>query len=83
MIKHLYRNHSDSDLDDPVLKKLLYEHQSAMTGEDLNSKAEIATELAVRDREILRLKNLVNGKDINGNWIKPQPLISDTKGNQS
>lgn len=38
-------------------------HISAMTGEDLNSKSDIAAELAHRDMEIDRLRSMLNVRD--------------------
>ena len=51
-----YRNHdAEAVIESPEYRA----HVHAMTGEDLNSKSEIAQELAVRDKRIAELEGVI------------------------
>ena len=51
-----------------------FKHVSAMTGESLHCKSDIAAELGWRDREIDRLKMLVKGRNLDGSLIPAEPF---------
>ena len=62
---------------------LYFEHIDAMTTEGLHSKRRVAAELAFRDLKILgleleirRLKNLVDGRDVNGKLMPSAPVMN-------
>lgn len=67
-VKKLYRQVSSYKLDEGLYMK----HLSAMTSEDLHSKADIATELAYRDQMISNLKGIID--TLIKDWVVPDSI---------
>ena len=51
------KHYAERDIDDDRFRDLKIAHMDAMITEDLHSKAAIAAELAVRDLEVLKLRD--------------------------
>lgn len=67
-VNKYYRNIRSINLDEGLYMK----HVSAMTREDLHSKADIATELAYRDQIITNLKGIID--TLINDWVVPDSI---------